>query len=230
MVGTISFYDEDGKRMHTIYRGSGPEYGKEEFLKKMTLDVDYLHRLFPNTVFQGLADGAAFNWKWLDLVTDYQTLDFYHLSEYITKASHCVYLPTAENIRKQWFRETCHKIKHSNDGVYKLIDELRKIKIVNSEKAEILQQVICYLENQKHRTLYRRERQGKRPIGSGVTEAACKVLIKQRLCLSGQRWNISGAAIIITLRALMITHGRWNQFWKKFTQYGFFTGKQNLIH
>ena len=27
------------------------------------------------------------------------------------------------------------------------------------------------------------------PIGSGVTEAACKTLIKQRFCQSGMRWE-----------------------------------------
>src|SRR5512142_1415537 len=31
------------------------------------------------------------------------------------------------------------------------------------------------------------------PIGSGVTEAACKVLVKQRLCGSGMKWKEPGA-------------------------------------
>ncbi len=38
------------------------------------------------------------------------------------------------------------------------------------------------------------------PTGSGVTEAACKVLVKQRLCGSGMRWK--QARIILNLRAL----------------------------
>ena len=29
------------------------------------------------------------------------------------------------------------------------------------------------------------------PIGSGVTEAACKTLVKQRLCGSGMQWTRS---------------------------------------
>ncbi|OQY06179.1 MAG: hypothetical protein B6I25_04485 [Planctomycetales bacterium 4572_13] len=32
-------------------------------------------------------------------------------------------------------------------------------------------------------------------IGSGVTEAACKVLIKQRMCISGSRWKDEGAQL-----------------------------------
>ena len=35
-------------------------------------------------------------------------------------------------------------------------------------------------------------------IGSGVTEAACKTIVKQRLCKSGMRWKNKGAAVILT--------------------------------
>jgi len=49
------------------------------------------------------------------------------------------------------------------------------------------------------------------PIGSGVTEAACKTLVKQRLLASGMRWKNKGANIILSLRSLANTAGRWNQ-------------------
>ena len=59
------------------------------------------------------------------------------------------------------------------------------------------------------------------PIGSGVTEAACKTLIKQRLCCSGMRWKEKGASIILSLRALILTSNRWQQFWDRLNQDGF---------
>ena len=58
------------------------------------------------------------------------------------------------------------------------------------------------------------------PIGSGVTEAACKTLIKQRLCRSGMRWNDKGAAIVLSLRSLVKTTNRWDQFWNKINYNG----------
>jgi hypothetical protein len=58
-------------------------------------------------------------------------------------------------------------------------------------------------------------------IGSGVTEAACKTIVKQRLCKSGMRWKEKGAAIILSLRTLIHSTERWEQFWKKVNQYGF---------
>jgi hypothetical protein len=57
-------------------------------------------------------------------------------------------------------------------------------------------------------------------IGSGVTEAACKTLVKQRLCGSGMRWKDQGAKVILSLRALVQSKGRWQQFWDKIDQYG----------
>jgi hypothetical protein len=32
MTGTISLYDKNGERLHTIYVGAAPEYGKQHFL------------------------------------------------------------------------------------------------------------------------------------------------------------------------------------------------------
>jgi len=58
------------------------------------------------------------------------------------------------------------------------------------------------------------------PIGSGVTEAACKTLVKQRLCASGMRWKTKGAGIVLSLHALTQTTGRWTRFWQKIDQFG----------
>ncbi len=58
------------------------------------------------------------------------------------------------------------------------------------------------------------------PIGSGITEAACKTLIKQRLCKSAMQWKNRGAKVVIALRALVQTTGRWKQFWELINQHG----------
>ena len=58
------------------------------------------------------------------------------------------------------------------------------------------------------------------PIGSGVTEAACKALVKQRLCRSGMRWKDKGIKTVLSLRALLLTTDRWQQFWQNINRYG----------
>jgi hypothetical protein len=35
------------------------------------------------------------------------------------------------------------------------------------------------------------------------------------------RWKEKGASIVLSLRALVLTQTRWDQFWGKIDQYGF---------
>jgi hypothetical protein len=46
------------------------------------------------------------------------------------------------------------------------------------------------------------------PIGSGITEAACKTIFTQRLKLSGMRWTKKGAQTILDLRVILLS-GVW---------------------
>jgi hypothetical protein len=50
--------------------------------------------------------------------------------------------------------------------------------------------------------------------------AACKVLVKARLCRSGMKGKRPGAEIVLSLRALTHTKGRWSQFWSKINHDG----------
>src|SRR5207302_1098932 len=70
--------------------------------------------------------------------------------------------------------------------------------------------VITYFSNQSKagRMDYPPMVESKVPIGSGVTEAACKVLVKQRLCGSGMKWKNPGAAAVLSLRCLTYTTER----------------------
>lgn len=52
------------------------------------------------------------------------------------------------------------------------------------------------------------------PIGSGVTEAACKTPVKARLCGSGMKWTRPGAQTVLTLHALLLSTSRWITLWK----------------
>ena len=95
-------------------------------------------------------------------------------------------------------------------------------------RGEVLS-AIRYCENHLPLMKYSEHVQGNLPIGSGVTEAACKTLVKQRLCGSGMRWKDTGIQVVLSLRALVQTSGRWNQFWEKVEQYGVGGYAYNII-
>jgi hypothetical protein len=221
MVGVISLIDAEGERLHTTYLGEAPEYGKEQFLEKLELELNRAKARYPNATVQGIADGAAVNWSFLEPRTDTQILDFYHLSTYVNKAGEALF-PKKLAERNEWSDYWPHKIKHSNNGVELLIDDIKLQKKTLKSPNEEIQKILVYLCNQKDRTHYRRERTNNRPIGSGITEAACKTLIKQRMCGSGMRWKQEGASNVIAIRSLILSKNRWSQFWDHYMQHGCF--------
>jgi hypothetical protein len=220
MAGVVSLTDKDGGRRSAVYAGEAPEYGKETFLERLELELARAESLFPDAAVQGIADGAAHNWAWLTPRTDVQVLDFYHMSTYVCKASDILF-PKKISDRDEWTETWLHKIKYSNNGADLLIEELEERRqVLKKPSAEELKKVLVYLRNQKDRTHYRRERANNRPIGSGVTEAACKTLIKQRMCCSGMRWSKDGASNIIGIRSLILSNNRWSQFWNHYMTRG----------
>jgi hypothetical protein len=111
----------------------------------------------------------------------------------------------------------------------KILDETERelysknAKQKQEKKNKSLAAAITYFRNnnEKSRMNYSESVAANHPIGSGITEAACKTIVKQRLCQSGMRWKDKGAGVILSLRALVHSTGRWEQFWQKVNQYGF---------
>lgn len=221
MTGTISIYDHQGERQHTIYLGATPEYGKATFIERMQREIAHVKKLYPQATYVGVADGASENWTFLQEHTQDQILDFYHAASYVAYAAVAAF-PRNKPKRALWLDRQCHQLKHTQgaaDTLLKEMEELSKKKL-NKTASEKLGSAITYFRNHKHKMDYASYLARNLPIGSGVTEAACKRLVKQRLCCSGMKWKEKGASVILSLRSLVITWGRWNQFWEKINQYG----------
>lgn len=225
MVGTIALFDKEGERQFTLYTAAAPEYGKKTFLQRLDNEVSKMKERYPNAHFVGLADGARDNWDFLETRTDTQIIDFYHVTEYLNKASEGMFPGKKNLIKKQeWLDNACHNLKHTPGTPLHLLNELKSFLETNTASAderEQLQKTITYLENNKHMMNYPEAVSQNLPIGSGVTEAACKVIVKQRLCSAGMKWKERGAAVVLSLRSLSYTTKRWYQFWKKIDRFGF---------
>jgi hypothetical protein len=224
MVGTLGFYDADGQRLHTIYLGATPEYGKATFLERLTREVERAKAELPDVRCVGIADGAKGNWEFLEHHTEVQVVDFWHAAEYLGAAA-TVLFQGQDPMRKSWLDEMCHILKHEPQGAERVIRDLRskaRVRPWAKTSAEVTD-ALRYFENQNAagRMDYASRVAVNDPIGSGVTEAACKVIVKQRLCGSGMRWKEAGAAAVLSLRCLTYTPERWDQFWSKVDQDGF---------
>lgn len=225
MTGTISFYDARGNRQHTIYLGATPEHGKAEFFSRLTAEIERVKARFPNAKRVGLADGAESNWRFLAPHTEIAILDFYHASSYLGAAADAKY-PHDGKAGKAWLDDRCHQLRHHVGAAEALYREMQALqaepgtRALSQAQRDKLDAAVTYYKNHRHQMDYAHYAEQQLPIGSGVTEAACKTLIKQRFCQAGMRWKPLGAAGILQLRALVLTAERWTQFWQKINVFG----------
>src|SRR4029079_1919235 len=224
MVGTLAFYDRDGERQHTVYLAATPEYGKARFLNHLGAEIGRAKARCPDAHYVGIADGASGNWEFLGRHTDVQVVDFWHAAEYLGKAAVGLYRGHPRT-KEAWLEEACHRLKHEPGGAEWVLKQLRRLARERpwAKDHEDVQKAITYFTNQSGtgRMDYASRVAANEPIGSGVTEAACKVIVKQRLCGSGRKWTEGGAAGVLSLRALSYTPERWEQFWAKVDRWGF---------
>jgi hypothetical protein len=220
MAGTIALYDREGERLHTTYFAATPEYGKEKFFTRMTTEVTNIKKIYPIAKYLGLADGAHENWKFLEKHSSVHITDFWHATEYLKGAATAIFEDNKE--RNAWLDTQCHELKHTDgtaDLIITFMEEFISVNKIPLDKLEKIQKAITYFKNQKTRMNYPEYKKNNFPIGSGVTEAACKTVIKKRFCQSGMRWKEQGSAAVLSLRCLDLSN-RWDQFWSKINQYG----------
>ena len=221
MVGSISLLNNEGTRIHTTYLAQAPEYGKETFYRELAKEIECTKKIYPDKKCIGVADGAQDNWKFLEPFVDVQVLDFFHATEYLTKVSKAAFKDKSK--AEEWLMQICHILKHETDGAGLLLEGMRNLmnKKKNKKEREEIEKAVTYFANHLHQMDYANCLAQNIPIGSGVIEAACKVIIKQRMCSSGMRWTDQGAKNILILRCFNETNGKWEQFWKKVSKMGY---------
>lgn len=222
MVGTVSLYDNKGERLHTVYLAASPQYGKQRFFRRLDREMAHVKHLYPQAQYTAVADGAADHWSYLRRHTSSQCIDFYHAVSYVQRVGTALW--SGESCRRgAWVDGWCHALKHEVGAAGRLLQELTVLAgSVSGESAqEELHAALSYFGNHREQMAYAERLSSHLPIGSGVTESACKTLVKMRLCRSGARWKERGVGVVLSLRSLVYSGDRWEQFWAKVDQYGF---------
>jgi len=234
MAGTLALYDAQGERLETIYAGGGPgetpPQGKAVFFTRMDGLLERLRSAYPNARVIGLSDGAADLQSYLARRCDEHLLDFHHAAEYLSTASAAFSEEgTAESASaKAWAQQQRAVLRDEPAGAMQVLASLRRrlsgaarlegeveLPALKKTQREVLQSAETYYVNHLGSMDYAGWQKKGQPIGSGVTEAACKTLIKQRMCQSGMRWSIAASDALISLRALYLTPSRWDHFWQQ---------------
>jgi hypothetical protein len=225
-TATLSVYDRQRRRLGTIYLGQMPEEKQQTLSRTLT---DLLGALL--TAWQGplprLAyitdkgsapdnyyrrvlkkmkhprDGQALVWEWV--------LDFYHVCSYVGKLADALFGPEAPAGR-QWFAKMRRWLRERRQGAVQVIRSamqyLARNPMTQARTAEFWK---AYRYLRRHRRLmdYQGYRRRGLPIGSGVTEAACKTVFTQRFKRSGMRWHHESGQVILDLRVIHLS-GIWD--------------------
>ena len=140
-------------------------------------------------------------------------LDWYHAAEHLCDFA-AVLHPRDEAARAAWSGQAKGLLyEHGGEALLRHLHALTLAPGASSEVKEEWRKLLGYFENNRHRTDYPTYRARGWDIGSGPTEAGCKI-IGERLKGSGMRWVEEGAATVAALRALYVSGPKlWDGFW-----------------
>ena len=140
-------------------------------------------------------------------------LDWYHAAEHVCDFAAVLHAGDV-TARHAWAGQA-KGILYEQGGAALLL-HLQALTLPAGKRTDVreeLRKLIGYFENNRHRTDYPTYRARGWDIGSGPTEAGCKI-IGERLKGSGMRWAEEGAAAVGALRALYVSGPKlWDGFW-----------------
>lgn len=183
---TLAVYDRNRKRLGTIYLGEMPQSKQPELTKRL---ID---------VIQGTFQASSKLTLKLRYVTDAGSLPCCFYRKVLSKMKHPV---TGKILKWSWgvdFFHACEYISQLSDSLFG---------VGTKEKG--------YLSRYRAHMDYAKRRSGGDPIGSGVTEAGCKVIFNQRMKQSGMRWSKRGGQWIVDLRTACRSK-LWPRIWDRY--------------
>ena len=231
MVASVSFYgppEEPEKppvRLHSRYMARMPEERFPTMKRQFQAEIEAAEAQSGQDVTKVLVlDGSKSLWNYVkeqpECAQYEKIIDFYHTCEHLAKAAEALFgKQSREGTR--WFETYRNVLRERDRGgwdVLRSIDYYRRtLKLTAAQQRAALDQRTFFANNHDRMTYASFRRRGL-PIGSGVVEAACKTLVKQRMCRSGMRWTRQGGQPILTMRA-HIHSGRWDRFWQEHRRY-----------
>jgi hypothetical protein len=136
-------------------------------------------------------------------------LDIFHVLDKLWEAAHCFHRESsleAEQFVGKYLAMMLEGNTGSVIGVFK-----RFVRELSGAKQKQLEAVIRFFDNNKHYMRYGDYIQAGYPIGSGVVEGGCRHVVRDRMELSGMRWNVEGAQSMLRLRTTKLA-GDWKSF------------------
>ena len=106
-------------------------------------------------------------------------------------------------------------------GIYRVLHSAAAVRrrriLVGAARQKQYRDAYAYLRKRMRWLDYVGYRRAHLPIGSGVTEAACKTVFTQRMKQSGMTWNVESGQWILDLRVVELS-GVWTEVYQSYLQ------------
>ena len=228
-VGTVSFHDADGEALTTRrYSAAAHDSPTDRLVRPMMADLRHALQQAPALAVGVVQDGAPELWNLLGaavadnplVTTYYEAIDRYHLNGRLADVLRYVEPDVA--VRTARLSRWNESLDHNDRAIYRIRDWVRDCyaDAITRDDATLMEQLdphLTYLENNAHLMHYARLRHVGLPVGSGVTEGACKSVVEMRTNGSSQRWRPQGLEAVLTLRSMHMSD-RLPRFWAHFTR------------
>jgi hypothetical protein len=228
-TGTLTVYDRRSRRLGTVYLAHTPEPGQGTMSQQLTQVLQEVLRrwqgplprlsyvtdagdnetTFYKKVLRRLrhpVTGQRLEWFWV--------VDYYHASERLWTMAETLFGAGPKSW--SWVRKM-QKLLLKPGGAGRVLHSaaaLRSRLRLGGKRLAAFRRAYRYLQKRRPYLRYAAYRRLGLPIGSGVTEAACKTVYTQRLKLSGMRWKRAGAATILRLRVILLS-GVWSEVYER---------------
>jgi hypothetical protein len=203
-AGTLTVYDRRGRRLGTVYLGYVPEPGQPTMTAQLTALLHEVLRRWSGPLprlcyvtdagdhetayyrktlrrLRHPVTGQRLVWQWV--------VDYYHVSERLTTLAEALF---GKKPRAWAWQRQMQKLLLKPGGVGRVLHSaaaLRRLRCLRGKRLQNFWRAYRYMQTRRAYLQYAVYRRLGLPIGSGVTEAACKTLYTQRLKLSGMRWQ-----------------------------------------
>jgi hypothetical protein len=227
MVGSITFYgatsegQKTPQRLASHYTSHMPQDYAVTFKAKFEAELVDAERQAPGAIKVLLCDGARAIWNYADhnaRFDDYEKLiDYCHTLEHLSLAAEALF-GKGSKPAQAWYDKYRKKLLEEDLGARSVLhsmDYYEQASKLSTSRREALNAQRTFFRRNQARMTYADFRRRGLPIGSGPVEAACKTLVKTRLCRSGMRWTRKGGQRILDLRTY-VKSNRWDAFWNEY--------------
>ena len=222
-TATVTVFDRAGERLRTVFLAWRPELGQGTMSQMLSgLLTEVLAKWQgPLPALAYVADSGGNESSYFEdtlckmrhprtgeRLPWQRVVDFYHAAERVWTMAEVLF-GKGKPRYWAWARQRLRILKNESRGVKRVLHSAATLVAgckQGKTRREEFRKAYNYLRKRTKWMRYSEYRKCHIPLGSGITEAACKTIFTQRLKLSGMRWKKPGAQPILTLRTILLSN------------------------